>query len=85
MKKFGLNCCVCDFNFEEMYGERGKDFIEVHHVKPLSALKEAAEINPDTDLVPLCANCHRMVHRRKDDVLGIDELKGLINNVSVKK
>ena len=46
--------------------------------KPLSTFKEVMEINPETDWVPLCANCHRMVHRRKDDVLSVDELKELI-------
>lgn len=82
IKKHGLNCYTCGFNFEEVYGERGKDFIEVHHIKPLSTLEEAVEINPDTDLVPLCANCHRMVHRRKDDVLSIEELKEIIRKYS---
>lgn len=74
----GLNCYACGFNFEEMYGERGKDFIEVHHLQPLSTLKEEVQINPKTDLVPLCANCHRMVHRKKDNVLTIEELKRII-------
>lgn len=78
IKKHGLNCYACNFNFEEVYGERGKDFIEVHHIKPLSILEEAVEINPENDLAPLCANCHRMVHRRKDDVLSIEELKGIL-------
>lgn len=77
----GLNCYACGFNFEEVYGERGKDFIEIHHVKPLSTLEEAVVIDPETDLVPLCANCHRMVHRRKDKVLTIEELKNLIIKV----
>lgn len=74
----GLNCYACGFNFEEVYGERGKDFIEIHHVKPLSTLEEAVVIDPETDLVPLCANCHRMIHRRKNEVLTIEELKNLI-------
>ncbi|MED4046764.1 HNH endonuclease, partial [Priestia aryabhattai] len=65
------------FNFEEVYGERGRDFIEIHHIKPLSSLKEAVAINPKTDLVPLCANCHRMIHRRKNEVLTVEQLKAL--------
>ncbi|WP_342551079.1 EVE domain-containing protein [Lysinibacillus sp. FSL M8-0216] len=76
----GLNCYACGFNFEEVYGERGKEFIEIHHIKPLSTLEEAIEINPETDLVPLCANCHRMVHRSIDRVLSVEELKELIQN-----
>ncbi|MFJ8242532.1 HNH endonuclease [Bacillus tropicus] len=78
IKKHGAKCYTCGFSFEEVYGERGKDFIEIHHIKPLSTLKKAVEINPETDLVPLCANCHRMVHRRKDEVLSIEELKEII-------
>jgi 5-methylcytosine-specific restriction protein A len=74
----GLNCIICGFNFEEVYGERGKDFIEVHHVKPLSTIKEEVEINPETDLVPVCANCHRMIHRRKDEVYSIEQMKAII-------
>lgn len=78
IKKHGLNCFGCGFNFEDRYGERGKGFIEVHHIYPLNTLEEAKEINPETDLVPLCANCHRMVHRRKDDILDLQSLKNLL-------
>ncbi|WP_244906736.1 HNH endonuclease [Neobacillus soli] len=74
----GLNCAGCGFNFEKVYGERGKDFIEIHHIKPLSTIQEEVVINPETDLVPVCSNCHRMIHRRKDDVLTIEELKSIL-------
>ena len=78
IQKHGLDCFVCGFNFEEIYGERGKDFIEVHHINPLSTLGEVIKVNPETDLIPLCANCHRMVHRRKDDVLDLESLKDIL-------
>ncbi len=74
----GVNCIACGFNFEAIYGDRGKEFIEVHHIKPLSSLEGAIKINPETDLVPLCANCHRMVHRRKDNVLEVEQLKSIL-------
>ena len=74
----GVTCKACCFNFEKVYGKRGKDFIEVHHIKPLFTNEEAVDINPETDLIPLCSNCHRMVHRKKDDVLTLDGLKKLI-------
>ena len=76
----GLNCNGCGFNFEQMYGERGKDFIEIHHIKPLSSSENEIVINPKTDLVPLCANCHRMIHRRKDEVLSIEELREILSS-----
>ncbi|MCM3020096.1 EVE domain-containing protein [Priestia megaterium] len=76
----GLSCKVCGFNFEEVYGERGKDFIEVHHVKPLNTLEKEIVIYPERDLVPVCANCHRMIHRRRDNILTVRDLKNLIDN-----
>lgn len=65
IKKHGISCYVCSFNFEEMYGKHGRGFIEVHHITPLSLLNEETKVNPETDLIPLCPNCHRMVHRKK--------------------
>jgi len=77
----GYICVTCGFNFEEVYGNRGKSFIEIHHMKPLSTLDEEQIINPLTDLVPICSNCHRMIHRRKDDVLSIEELKRILKTI----
>lgn len=72
----GLECVVCGFNFEKHYGDWGKGFIEVHHLKPLSEKSgEETETNPEKDLAVLCANCHRMVHRKKGMTLSIEELK----------
>lgn len=62
---FGFNCFVCGFSFEKMYGEIGKGFIHVHHLKPLSEIGIGYIPNPIKDLVPVCPNCHAMLHRRK--------------------
>ncbi len=74
----GLTCVICGFNFEEFYGEVGKGYIAIHHTKPLCALDEETEVNPETDMVPVCANCHAIIHRRKDQLLEIDTMKKLI-------
>ncbi|MFC0189455.1 HNH endonuclease [Fictibacillus aquaticus] len=74
----GVTCIVCGFNFSLVYGDRGKDFIEVHHVMPLSTLGQEVLINPKDDLVPVCSNCHRMIHRKKENILSISELKEII-------
>ncbi|MFI8614202.1 HNH endonuclease [Acidovorax sp. NPDC077693] len=63
IEHFGWKCQCCGFSFEEEYGELGKAFIHVDHVKPLAEIKESYVVNPILDLVPLCANCHAMVHR----------------------
>ena len=78
IKIHGYKCMACGFDFEEKYGELGKEFIEVHHVKPLYSLTEEVEVDPATDLVCLCANCHRMIHRKRGAVLTIEELKETI-------
>ena len=70
----GFDCMSCGFNFEEYYGEIGKGFIEVHHVVPLAKAGET-ETNPETDLVVLCANCHRMVHRQRGFCLSLQEIR----------
>lgn len=65
---------------EKVYGARGRNYIEVHHIKPLHQMKETI-VNPATDLVPLCANCHRMTHRDPHNVLTPDELKQLLQDM----
>ncbi|CAM3419920.1 HNH endonuclease [Macrococcoides canis] len=74
----GVTCKGCGFNFEEVYGEIGKEFIEIHHIKPMYSIKEEIIVDPNTDLVPLCSNCHNMVHRKKEQPLTIEELKQTI-------
>lgn len=71
----GMTCQVCGFNFFEHYGELGRDYIEVHHIRPLSSLDEEVAVDPAEDLVCLCANCHRMMHRTRADVMTVEELK----------
>ena len=61
---YGALCFVCGLSFEDYYGAIGQDFIEVHHVVPLSEIGEAYEVDPVRDLRPVCSNCHSMLHRR---------------------
>jgi hypothetical protein len=75
----GLNCTVCGFNFYQQYGSIGKNFIEVHHIVPISTINEKQIIDPKNDLVCVCANCHRMLHR-EGGKYSIEELKIIINS-----
>ncbi|AWB65882.1 HNH endonuclease [Saccharobesus litoralis] len=61
----GVNCIVCDFNFEEMYGSLGTGFIHIHHLIDLSEIGSEYSLNVETDLVPVCPNCHAMLHKTK--------------------
>jgi len=71
-----LFCQGCGFDFEKKYGPRGKDYIECHHIKPVSELAVGVTTKL-SDLVLLCSNCHRIVHRKKP-WLTIDELKKIV-------
>lgn len=77
----GLSCVVCSFNFEEKFGDWGAGFIHIHHLNPISDGKGTQkEVNPSTDLVPVCPNCHAMIHRKKSKTLDIEELKAIYND-----
>lgn len=71
-------CSACGFNFEFFYGEHGAGYIEVHHLKPISTFTEETQVNPETDMTVLCSNCHRMIHRKKNKPLSLDELRAII-------
>ncbi len=60
-----IRCRVCEFDFELQYGPLGRGFIEMHHERPLSRASRSRKVGPG-DLKPLCANCHRMIHRLMD-------------------
>lgn len=74
----GTRCVVCGFDFYKKYGERGKGFIEIHHKKPLYQIDGEIYVDPKHDLVPVCSNCHRMIHRFKDDYLSIEDLDRIV-------
>ena len=71
-----LKCEVCNFDFFEVYGERGTGFIECHHLIPLSDTNKSQKTKL-SDLSLLCSNCHRMIHN-KSPLLTISELKDRI-------
>jgi len=60
----GSNCMACDFDFESTYGKAGQGYIEVHHLLLLATLPIGYTVNPVLDMVPLCANCHAVAHRK---------------------
>lgn len=78
----GFSCKICGFNFEDVYGDIGKNFIEVHHINEMSAFSDEIQINPETDLIPVCSNCHSMLHRKKpaysvEDIIAMGRFREL--------
>ena len=73
----GYRCAVCGMDFEEKYGTIGHEFIHIHHTTPISSIGKDYQIDYEKDLVPVCPNCHAMLHR-KNPPYTIEELKKLI-------
>jgi len=73
----GDSCKICSFSFGKTYGEHGEGFIHVHHIIPVSQMGVSYSLNPATDLIPVCPNCHSMLHRRQK-VLLPEGLKNII-------
>lgn len=78
----GFRCTVCGFNFAEKYGELGEGYIHVHHLTPLADIAESYIVDPIRDLVPVCPNCHAMLHKRTPPLLP-EELNRSLQRQSV--
>lgn len=77
IKLKGCHCNICGFDFQKMYGDLGKDYIEVHHITSIGELTTSIGYegtDPAKDLIPLCSNCHSMIHR-KSPPYNPDEIK----------
>ncbi len=80
----GYRCSVCGIDMGKVYGEIGKQFIEVHHSIPVSAYGHERLIDPLQELFPVCPNCHAMLHR-KNPPYSIDELRQIMQGVVEKR
>lgn len=78
---YGSECSICGFNFEKTYGPIGKNKVHVHHLIPLSKIRQKYTIDPITDLRPVCPNCHMIIHS-KNDPFTIEEVKLMISRSS---
>lgn len=73
----GYRCAACSFDFGQVYGAHGKDYIHVHHLTPLAASGGEHLVDPVKDMRPVCANCHAMLHRSTPP-MPIEELQKLL-------
>lgn len=80
LRHHGSICSVCNFSFPDVYGDIGEGFIHVHHIVPVSHVGESYAVDPLNDLVPVCPNCHAMIHRRNPP-FSVEEMKALVGVV----
>jgi predicted HNH restriction endonuclease len=88
-KNGDILCNACQFSFQKFYGDIGKGYIEIHHIKPIFKYEDE-ELDKTIDkalnnVVPLCSNCHRMIHRDWKNPLKIDFLIEQIDKHGVFK
>lgn len=77
LNHWGYNCSVCNFRFDLAFGPLGKNYMHVHHLRPLATIGTTYEVDPIADLRPACPNCHAMLHR-KVPPLSIEELQSIV-------
>jgi hypothetical protein len=65
---FGAVCIVCDLDFESEFTDVARGLIHVHHKKQLSEIGARYHVDPIRDLVPVCPNCHAVMHLRTPPV-----------------
>ena len=78
-------------DFATVYGKKlGTNFIEVHHLKPISSYEtDGVPENFVDNLIPLCSNCHSMIHHINDSEYPLRDLreayKGEKKTIKIKK
>ena len=74
----GYQCMICNFDFAKVYGDQFEGKIHVHHRKPLSEVDDKYQVNPEKDLIPVCPNCHMILHSKPNGTYTSDEVKAFI-------
>jgi hypothetical protein len=77
LKHFGPLCQICRIDLSTVYGPQAAGLVHVHHLRPLSQVEGEYEVRPEHDLIPVCPNCHAVVHRN-DPLLKPDEVREMI-------
>lgn len=75
LNKWGATCQICGFDAANIYGSEFAGLIHVHHIHPLGEIGKEHTIDPENDLIPVCPNCHMILHAKKDGTYTPDEIR----------
>lgn len=81
IEHYGCKCAACGIVMKDVYGEIGENFIEVHHLNPIHLFDDQHVVDYKEDLIPLCPNCHAMIHKLENPG-DIETLRNLIKENS---
>lgn len=73
----GSSCGICEFDFGRTYGAEFHGFIHVHHKTPVSKVGARYKVDPKSDLIPVCPNCHAVVHYG-NETRSVEDVKRLL-------
>lgn len=73
-----VKCEICGFEFGKIYGEQFKEKIHIHHIKEISSIGREYQIDPEHDLLPVCPNCHLIIHSKIPAYLP-DEMRDMLS------
>jgi len=76
LKQKGMSCAICGFNYESYYGDVGRGYIQIHQI--IKDEKNMGEYDLEEDFIPICENCHAILHRNRENNLSVSELKQII-------
>lgn len=79
----GVRCKVCGFDFAAVYGSLGEGYVEVHHLVQLADVAAPHVVDPAIDLIPVCSNCHSMLHRKRE-VMAPEQLRGILQEQAAR-
>lgn len=79
LEHFGYNCAVCEMNFKDRYKGIEGNPIHVHHLNPISESNGERKVDPLEDLIPVCPNCHAVIHSNPG-LYSIGEAKEMLQN-----
>lgn len=78
IKIYGPKCAICGFDFGKVYGRKFEGKIHVHHIKPLNEIDKEYAVNPEKDLIPVCPNCHFILHSKVGGTYTAEEVRKFI-------
>lgn len=83
IERYGPSCCICGFNFGDVYGDVVEGCIQVHHLRPLSEVGGEYIVDPVADLRPVCPNCHAVLHSRRP-AYSIEDIQAFLSKMAEK-
>jgi len=57
-----VKCWICKMDFAGDYDESMAGKMHIHHRKPLHEIRQEYQVDPIKDLLPVCPNCHYVIH-----------------------